>query len=97
MKCLPITVLLLLTACSTTPKLNIPDNRREWFSCKTELYCTRTEGSLVKAAAKKAIEIYFGTDLGDDFCEKYYQNWGFDYRLPVEERCGSMAQPEQQE
>lgn len=75
-----ILLLILLSGCSSNNQL---------MDCRLELYCTRSEDSVIKAGAFKAIEVYFGTDLNDGICEKHYQAWGFDYRLPVDERCGS--------
>ncbi len=86
MKSIFITLMLFATSCSQNNE-NIKPKFSEYMKCQIEIYCTKTENSILKAAAIRAVEVYFGTEIGNGICEKYYQPWGIDYRLPVEERC----------
>lgn len=76
---------LVMVGCASAP---IQDKDGAYYQCRLELYCNRSEGSMIKKGAFTAIEIYFSTDLGDGICEKHYQAWGYDYRLPAQQRCG---------
>lgn len=63
---------------------------KEYAQCRLELWCTRTEDSLLKKGAFTAIGVYFGTTI-EGACVKHHAAWGFDYRAPVEERCGKKS------
>lgn len=78
--------MLFLASCADNKILS--KNDKDFIKCRLELYCTKSEDSIVKKAAFTVIEIYFGTELNDGICEKHYQPWGYDYRVPVHERCG---------
>lgn len=81
-----ILLFTLLSAC--TQQKIVSQQTKDYMKCRLEIYCTASEDSLVKKGAFTAIEIYFGTNLGDGICEKHYQAWGYDYREPAIERCG---------
>lgn len=89
MKNLVLFVLLFfISSCDSNRSPLKKDNN--YYKCRLEIYCTRSKNSLIKKSAFTGIEIYFGTNLEDGICKNHYQAWGFDYRNPAAERCGSL-------
>lgn len=86
------TAILALTACSQQQTVP-PENAAqiEYYQCRLEILCSRSEDSIIKKGAFVAIETYFGTDLDDGLCKQHYQAWGLDYRKPAQERCGKQG------
>ena len=94
MKTSILLIIILLSACTHTKDKIFQPELHDYYKCRLELYCTRSEDSILKKAAFKAVETYFGTNLGDGICERHYQAWGFDYRKPAEQRCGKKEDRE---
>lgn len=97
MKHIILAVFLLVLGCAVAPSDNLDAQKdekskltKEYAMCRLELWCTKTEDSLLKKGAFAAIGTYFGTTI-EGACTEYHGAWGFDYRAPVEERCGKKS------